>query len=77
MVYGTIVRVSDHRVRLTDTDLSLIVSALRARAAMCTGMRRHAVERLAERLGDLAPGNPTWRLAMARQTQEERLAEPR
>jgi hypothetical protein len=65
------VPVSDHRVRLTDTDLSLIVSALRARAAMCTGMRRHQVERLAERLGDVAPGNPTWRLEAARQTREQ------
>jgi hypothetical protein len=65
----------DHRVRLNDDDLSLIVSALRARAAMTSGLRRHRVERLYERLGDLARGNPRWRIDEEGQTHEEELCE--
>ena len=49
-------------MRLSDDDLSLIVAALRSRAAMTGGMRRHRVERLADRLSDMAPGNPIWRI---------------
>lgn len=60
--YGTIGGVSDHRVRLNDAEVVLIVSALRARAAALRGKRRHDTLRLAERLEEMAPGNPTWRL---------------
>jgi hypothetical protein len=64
---------ADHRVRLTDDDLDLICAALRARAAMASGQRRHRVERLAERLAELSRGNPKWRLDEYRQTHEEDL----
>lgn len=73
--YGTIGPVKDHRVRLNDEDLSLIVAALRARAAMAGPLRRHRIERLADRLADLAPGNPKWRLDEFGQTHEEDLDE--
>ncbi len=63
----------DHRVRLTDNDLALIVSALRARAAMTTKLRRHRVERLAERLAEMTPGNPKWVLDEFGQTREEEI----
>lgn len=71
--FGTIALVSDHRIRLSDDDLGLIVSALRSRAAMTRGMRRHRVERLASRLSDLAPGNPRWRIDDNEQTHEDDL----
>jgi hypothetical protein len=64
---------ADHRIRLTDEDLALIVAALRARAAMTRGLRRHRVERLAERLLELAPGNPKWRIEEWSQTHEDEL----
>lgn len=51
---------NDHRVRLTDSDLDLIVAALRARAAMTRGKRREQLEYLALRLAEMAPGNPNW-----------------
>jgi hypothetical protein len=66
---------ADHRIRLTDEDLALICAALRARAAMTRGMRRHRIERLAERLADLEPGNPKWRIGEYPQTHEEDLDE--
>ena len=62
-------------MRLDDADLSLIVASLRARAAMAGPMRRHRIERLADRLADLAPGNPMWRLDEFGQTHEENLDE--
>jgi len=61
---------TDHRIRLTDEDLSLIVAALRARAAMAGQVRRHRIERLAGRLADLACGNPKWRIEGYGQTHE-------
>lgn len=64
---------SDRRIRLTDDDIQLIVAALRARAAATTGMRRHRVERLAERLAEGGRGNPKWRFAELGQTHEEEL----
>ena len=66
---------SDHRLRLSDDDIALIVSALRACAAMTKGLRRHRVERLAERLADCERGNPKWRLDEEGQTHEEDLDE--
>ena len=68
--YGTIVAMTDHRIRLTDDDIDLIVAALRARGAMTKGKRRHRVIRLAERLAELTPGNPRWILDADRQLQE-------
>jgi len=64
---------ADHRIRLTDEDLDLIVAALRARAAMTRSLRRHRIERLAERLAELAPGNPKWRIDEMGQTHEDDL----
>jgi hypothetical protein len=71
--YGTIGLMSSHRVRLTDEDIDLIVAALKARAAMCRGLRRHRVERLAERLAEGGTGNPRWRLDNYSQTHEDEL----
>lgn len=63
----------DHRIRLTDEDLGLMVAALRARAAMTRGLRRHRVERLAERLAEAVRGNPRWVLDDYGQTHEDLL----
>ena len=63
----------DRRVRLTDEDIALIVAALRSRAAMTRGLRRHRVERLAERLAEGGRGNPRWRLDEFGQTHEDLL----
>lgn len=63
----------DHRVRLTDEDLALIVAALRSRAAMTSKLRRHRVERLASRLAEMSRGNPKWLLDEYEQTHEEDL----
>jgi hypothetical protein len=64
---------ADRRIRLTDEDLTLIVSALRARAAMTKGLRSHRVRRLAERLAEGGKGNPKWRLGEFGQTHEDEL----
>ncbi len=66
---------SDHRIRLTTDDLTLIRSALRARAAMTTGMRRHRIERLATRLAECERGNPKFSYGEFEQTHEEDLDE--
>lgn len=73
--YGTIGLMSEHRIRLSDADIDLIVAALRSRAAMTRGIRRHRVERLATRLAELARGNPKWRIDEIGQTREEDLGE--
>ena len=72
--YGTIA-IMDHRIRLTDDDLLLITAALRARAAMTRGMRRHRIERLAARLAELSRGNPKFSLGEYEQTHEDELDE--
>lgn len=64
---------SDHRIRLTDEDLALIVSALRARAAMAGAIRRHRIDRLAVRIEQGLRGNPKWRFDAYSQTHEEDL----
>lgn len=64
---------ADHRIRLSDDDLALIVAALRARAAMAGGMRRHRIERLATRLAECERGNPKWSLGEPEQTHEDEL----
>jgi hypothetical protein len=66
---------AQHRVRLSTEDVALIVRALRARAAMTKGIRRHRVERLAERLDEMAPGNPKWTLGEFSQTHEDEIDE--
>lgn len=71
--YGTIGGVTDHRVRLTDDDVALIVSSLRARAAMTNGARRHRIERLASRLAEGGRGNPKFSLGEYEQTHEDEI----
>lgn len=73
--YGTIDGMADHRIRLSDDDLALVVAALRARAAMAGGMRRHRIERLATRLAECARGNPKLSLGEYEQTHEDELDE--
>ena len=79
--YGTVALVTkepgplDKRIRLTEADILLIVSALRSRAAMCHGMRRHRIERLTARLSEGKSGNPKFRLGVLEQTHEEDLDE--
>lgn len=64
---------SDSRIRLSPDDIALIVSALRARVAMTTGLRRHRIERLATRLAEGGRGNPKLRLGELEQTHEDEL----
>lgn len=71
--YGTIGGMSDHRIRLSDDDIALIVASLRARAAMCGPLRRHRIKRLAARLAEGQRGNPKWLLDEYGQTHEEAL----
>lgn len=73
ILYGTIGLMRDHRIRLTDDDLSLILAALRARAAMAGPMRSHRIERLYSRLAQATPGNPKWILDEFGQTHEDEL----
>jgi hypothetical protein len=61
------------RPRLTPEDMVLILAALRARAAMAAPLRRHRIERLVERLGEGARGNPKWTHSVYTQTHEEEL----
>jgi hypothetical protein len=61
----------DHRIRLSDSDIELIVAALRARAAMAGPLRAHRIERLAERLAEGGKGNPKLRFSEYSQTHEE------
>lgn len=64
---------ADRRLRLSQDDVDLIVAALKSRAAMTRGLRRHRIERLAERLADGRTGNPRWRLDEFSQTHEDEL----
>lgn len=64
---------SDHRIRLTDDDIVLIVAALNARAAMAGPLRRHRIERLAARLSEGNRGNPKLVLGEFGQTHEDEL----
>lgn len=65
----------DHRIRLSDDDIALIVSALKARAAMTRNLRRHRIERLANRLAEGQRGNPKFILGEYEQTHEDDLDE--
>lgn len=49
------------------------MAALRARAAMTRGLRRHRIERLAERLAEGVRGNPKWIHSELSQTHEDDL----
>lgn len=51
---------ADHRVRLTDHELDLIVSALQARRRGVSARRAAELDRLAERLAENTRGNPDW-----------------
>ena len=62
---------SDHRIRMTDKDIALVLAALRARRAMSTGLREHRIDRLIERLGEGVRGNPRWIHDVMTQTHEE------
>jgi hypothetical protein len=64
---------SDHRIRLGDEDIALIIAALRSRAAMTSGPRRHRIERLASRLAEGRRGNPKLILGEYEQTHEDEL----
>ena len=66
---------TDHRIRLTDDDVLLIVASLRARAAMTRGPRRHRIERLVARLAEGQRGNPKFLLGEYEQTHEDELDE--
>lgn len=66
-------KAADRRLRLSEADVELIVAALRSRAAMTKGKRRHRTLRLAERLADGRKGNPKWRLGEDTQAHEEDL----
>jgi hypothetical protein len=61
---------AEHRIRLDDEDIALIVAALRSRAGMTRGKRRHRCLRLISRLNELRPGNPQWLLDELEQTHE-------
>lgn len=63
----------DHRVRLSDDDIALIVAALRSRAAMTRSLRRHRIERLASRLAEGVRGNPKFILGEFEQTHEDEM----
>jgi hypothetical protein len=63
----------DRRVRLSTEDTELIIAALRARAAMAAGMRRHRIARLVERLEEPMRGNPKWIHSEYSQTHEDEL----
>jgi len=53
--------VKDHRIRLTDDDIALIVSALRSRAGIAGAERLDRCARLIARLTEGARGNPQFR----------------
>jgi hypothetical protein len=73
--FGTIGGMTEHRLRLTDSDIALLVAALRARRAMTTGARAHRVQRLIDRLTECVRGNPKWIIDEEGQTHEEDLEE--
>jgi hypothetical protein len=64
---------SDHRIRLTDEDIVLIIASLRARRAMMRGAREHRVDRLIARLSEGVRGNPKWIIDDEGQTHEDEL----
>lgn len=73
--YGTIVPMADHRIRLSDEDIALVLASLRARRRMTSGLREHRVDRLIARLSEGSRGNPKWLIDEDGQTHEENLAD--
>ena len=65
----------EHRIRLNDEDIALIVAALTARAGMARGARLHRVNRLVARLSECQRGNPQWLLDGFTQAHEEELSD--
>lgn len=62
----------DHRVRLDDREVLLVLNALRARyAGLKTDARREETWRLYERLLEGLPGNPNWRLGEDRGVRKD------
>jgi hypothetical protein len=66
---------AEHRIRLSDEDIAILLRGLSARAAMTKGLRRHRIERLAGRLAECSPGNPKFTLGELEQTHEDELDE--
>lgn len=58
--YGTNGGVKDHRIRLSDDELDIVLRSLRARAAGLRGDGQLKLLRLAARLDNGRPGNPDW-----------------
>lgn len=69
--FGTIDAMKDHRIRLTDEDIELILAALRARLAMTRGKRSQRTQRLIARLGEGVRGNPDWILGLVKFAVEQ------
>lgn len=51
---------AEHRVRLDDRELDLVVAALRARRSGLSAGTAAEVAALATRLAERTPGNPVW-----------------
>jgi hypothetical protein len=64
---------TDHRIRLSDEDLVLVIAALRARLAMARNLRAHRIQRLVARLSEGGRGNPKFMLGEYEQTHEDDL----
>lgn len=64
---------ANHRIRLDDEDIALIIAALRARRAMAHKLRQHRVDRLIIRLSEGVRGNPKWIHDEFGQTHEDDL----
>lgn len=60
----------DHRIRLKDDDIALIIASLHCRHAMAGPVRRARIDALIERLSEGARGNPAFRRVMASEKQE-------
>jgi len=52
--------VREHRIRLSDHEIELVVSALRARENGVSDARAAELEKLAQRLAEGVRGNPNW-----------------
>lgn len=59
---------SDHRIRLTDEDILLIVSSLRARRAGYAPTQQLKLDYLIARLEEGVRGNPKWTYGVERET---------
>lgn len=66
---------ADHRIRLTDEDITLITSALASRWAGSGEERKIHIERLIARLSDGGAGNPSWRLGEMSTTRSRQVVQ--